>query len=209
MTEELNKKNWFRKHWVISIFLGIVVLGMIGSFFNSGNEDKSPTGNVVNEQGNKQEEVNTCVPNWNCGSWSECSSSRSQTRTCNDINDCGTNSGKPSETQSCTYQYGLEDRVVVGDLAYTLHSRTEKSEIGEYYGYGDYENFLGEKADGIFYIFDITIENVGKESITFWQTNVKIYDVAGRTFDPDTTAQIYLDDSFKFFARNLHVLTDR
>ncbi len=42
------KKNWFRKHWVISIFLGIFVIGLIGMISDSA--DSGVTGNVVDEQ---------------------------------------------------------------------------------------------------------------------------------------------------------------
>jgi hypothetical protein len=38
METETKKQNWFRRHWIISIFLGIMVLGAIGSIFDSGNE---------------------------------------------------------------------------------------------------------------------------------------------------------------------------
>ena len=41
-----------------------------------------------------------CVPDWGCGSWSACING-SQTRTCVDDNDCGSNTGKPSENQAC------------------------------------------------------------------------------------------------------------
>ncbi len=53
-----------------------------------------------------------CSPNWSCTSWSSCSASYTdictnsatgtRTRTCTDLNKCGTISGKPSESQSCT-----------------------------------------------------------------------------------------------------------
>src|SRR3989338_2069519 len=46
---------------------------------------------------------NTCSPQWQCSSWSECSSSSSQTRTCTAVNNCANSNGKPSETQSCVY----------------------------------------------------------------------------------------------------------
>ena len=41
-----------------------------------------------------------CTPDWNCTAWSECLGSM-QTRTCTDLNDCGLNIGKPTESQSC------------------------------------------------------------------------------------------------------------
>ena len=45
--------------------------------------------------------LTSCTPSWTCTSWSSCSSG-SQTRTCTDSNNCGTNTGKPVTSQSCT-----------------------------------------------------------------------------------------------------------
>ena len=42
-----------------------------------------------------------CTPSWSCTDWSTCMS-RIQTRTCTDLNNCGVDIGKPSESQSCT-----------------------------------------------------------------------------------------------------------
>lgn len=42
-----------------------------------------------------------CNPSWTCTSWSSCTGSL-QTRTCTDNNSCGTNNGKPPESQSCS-----------------------------------------------------------------------------------------------------------
>lgn len=119
MVSKIESKNWFRRHWIISIFLGLILIGMFSTLFNNivgNNEDTSEnlTGNVVNEQVQQitepiQEEVKTCISDWSCGSWSECGSSGVQRRTCKDYNNCGTNSGKPSETQTCIYkEYDLE-----------------------------------------------------------------------------------------------------
>lgn len=49
-----------------------------------------------------QTTCNTCTPNWVTGSWSECSSSCTQTRTVTDSNNCGVTTGKPAISQSCT-----------------------------------------------------------------------------------------------------------
>ena len=46
------------------------------------------------------EEPPTCTPNWQCDDWSECVDDI-QTRTCTDLNNCGTNEGKPAESQAC------------------------------------------------------------------------------------------------------------
>lgn len=102
MASEIKNKNWFRRHWIISIFLGLTILGMIGNIFDP-ETDKSITGEVVNKQviDSFQEEVVICNSDWNCNSWSECNSSEIQIRTCTDSNNCGTNLGKPSEIQTC------------------------------------------------------------------------------------------------------------
>ena len=43
-----------------------------------------------------------CTPSWSCASWSICSVDCTQTRICTDINNCGVDTGKPIESQSCT-----------------------------------------------------------------------------------------------------------
>ncbi|MEM3814952.1 MAG: NosD domain-containing protein, partial [Candidatus Micrarchaeia archaeon] len=44
-----------------------------------------------------------CSPVWQCSEWTECSKEGIRTRTCIDINNCGTTTGKPSETAACVY----------------------------------------------------------------------------------------------------------
>ena len=41
-----------------------------------------------------------CVESWSCTDWSECHSG-TQTKTCTDVNNCGTTLSKPLESQSC------------------------------------------------------------------------------------------------------------
>ena len=48
------------------------------------------------------DETPKCTTNWKCSNWSDCSQTGSQTRTCNDENNCGVNTNKPSELQTCT-----------------------------------------------------------------------------------------------------------
>lgn len=52
------------------------------------------------QQNTQQIVQNTCSPNWQCNTWSTCADS-SQTRTCNDTNNCGVLNNKPTETQFC------------------------------------------------------------------------------------------------------------
>jgi hypothetical protein len=99
-------KNWFRKHWIIITLLGFIALGMIITIFNNltnNNPNVQVTGDIISEQDiQMQEEL--CDSNWQCSSWSECNPSEIQTRVCNDINDCGVNTNKPKESQSCVYE---------------------------------------------------------------------------------------------------------
>ncbi|HEB46993.1 MAG TPA: DUF4352 domain-containing protein, partial [Candidatus Pacearchaeota archaeon] len=128
-------------------------------------------------------------------SWSECGASGIQTRICTDSNNCGTLKNKPSETQTCTYQYKLGDKVVIGDFSYVFNSKEETSEIGDYI----LDSFFGEKADGVFYIIDLTIENQGTESKNFDSDLIKIVDSQNRKFSSDSSAGIYLDDDAFFY----------
>ena len=43
----------------------------------------------------------SCTESWSCSAWSSCSNSV-QTKTCTDLNACGTTTNKPATTQSCT-----------------------------------------------------------------------------------------------------------
>jgi hypothetical protein len=43
----------------------------------------------------------TCVEDWSCTDWSSCSGG-TKTRTCTDLNNCGTTDNKPSESSVCT-----------------------------------------------------------------------------------------------------------
>lgn len=62
-----------------------------------------------------------CTENWSCGDWSECANS-SQTRTCTDLNHCGTIISKPLITQGCDschntkFDEQVEEGVDCGDV---------------------------------------------------------------------------------------------
>jgi hypothetical protein len=52
---------------------------------------------------NSNVSVNTCTPDWQCDSWSECING-TQTRACTDVNACGSTEGIPTGTQACVVQ---------------------------------------------------------------------------------------------------------
>jgi hypothetical protein len=109
-----------------------------------------------------------------------------------DINNSSTSSINSQSEQFKVYKFG--DKVTIGNFAYTFNSYETKSEIGSYI----LDNFYGEKADGIFLIIDVTIENIGKESETLWSSYVSVIDDQNRKFESDTMAGVYLDDAFSF-----------
>jgi len=97
------------------------------------------------------------------------------------------NQNNNDQTQE-TYKFG--DKITVGTFAYTFHDYQTSAIVGSEY--------LAEEADGIFLIFDVTIENIGDKSEHIWGSYVKVIDDQGRSFEHDTTAEIYSDDSFSF-----------
>ncbi|MFT4305095.1 MAG: hypothetical protein ACMXX8_03300, partial [Candidatus Woesearchaeota archaeon] len=48
-------------------------------------------------------ECEYCEEDWLCGNWTECTINETQTRSCEDLNDCGTEDDKPNLIQECEY----------------------------------------------------------------------------------------------------------
>jgi len=57
--------------------------------------------------------------------------------------------------------------------------------------------FFGAEADGIFYVISLKVENKGKESKNIFTPRFKIIDNKGRSYDPDTEAEIYASSYYK------------
>jgi len=80
---------------------------------SSSSSSTPPSENNLNETSNEtsgsdttgnetfdENETIICEENWKCSEWFECFNSK-QKRVCTDLNDCGTETNKPSETQAC------------------------------------------------------------------------------------------------------------
>ena len=61
----------------------------------------SPSGGGSSRRTITKIENLTCVSNWSCDSWSFCSKNFTQSRICNDLNNCGNKTAKPLETRIC------------------------------------------------------------------------------------------------------------
>ncbi len=58
---------------------------------------------------------NECVEDWSCSDWSECVDG-SQSRTCTELNKCGTSEYKPSESQTCEVSLTQVNNVKINSL---------------------------------------------------------------------------------------------
>ncbi|MEM3060718.1 MAG: hypothetical protein QXG33_03910 [Candidatus Anstonellales archaeon] len=79
-----------------------------------------------------------CIENWTCSSWGPeiCPRNRTQTRTCVDVNNCGTTNEKPEEIRNCTY-LELENSCIGWNNLYSielsrLNALTTPNEPGIY-----------------------------------------------------------------------------
>ena len=57
--------------------------------------------------------IEKCVEKWVCSEWSECKDGV-KTRTCTDVNNCGTAENKPIESETCAVPEGPEEQVPLG-----------------------------------------------------------------------------------------------
>tara|TARA_Y100000034_G_scaffold133771_1_gene200247 strand:+ start:198 stop:1925 length:1728 start_codon:yes stop_codon:yes gene_type:complete len=89
----------------------------------------------------------TCLENWNCGSWSDCTEQGRQSRTCTDTNSCGTTKNKPSTSQSCTY---VEEKTIINPNDITLDIILPKNsyEVDEEVSGDYYLRYQGEPFKG-------------------------------------------------------------
>lgn len=84
--------------------------------------------------------------------------------------------------------YSVGDSIQAGDFKWKVTKSSTAKEIGESIA----GTFLGEKADGIFIILDVEVENTGKSAEYLMDSYLKIIDEQGREFSPNSAAAIYL-----------------
>lgn len=67
---------------------------------NGGGGNGGNGGGLILPSPEEEEEEGTCVEDWMCTEWSECVNGK-QSRTCADLNRCGTTENKPAESEDC------------------------------------------------------------------------------------------------------------
>lgn len=169
----LRKNFSMFKRLVIPLLFILLVLAVSGCTSSQGGtevpEDRSPA----------------CTPDWKCAEWSECARSGTQSRTCQDANNCGTEAGKPEESRPCTYAAKIGDKVNVDEFQYSVKEAFTLPVVGSEY--------LMEQADGVFVILVLDIENIGKESEYLSSARFNLRDDKDRKYDVDISAGVYLE----------------
>lgn len=99
----------------------------------------------------------------------------------------------PAAEEVKTYVIG--DRVVSGNIAYTITNVQTSPTLSNEYS--------STSADGIFVIVDMTLENIGKETITMTSNYVKLVDDQARVFESDSDSWMYIDNNNNLLLKQL------
>lgn len=84
--------------------------------------------------------------------------------------------------------YSPGDEIQAGDFKWKIIGVTASNEIGE----DVFGTFFGERADGVFMIVEVEVENTGDHAEYLMDSFVKLVDEQGREFSPNSVAALYL-----------------
>ncbi len=98
-----------------------------------------------------------------------------------------TNVNTPTDKEEVK-TYSLGDSIQAGDFRWKITKVSTTKEIGQDVA----GTFFGEKADGIFVILDVEVENTGNSAKYLTDSYIKLVDTQSREFSPNTVAAIYL-----------------
>ncbi len=84
--------------------------------------------------------------------------------------------------------YGLGDSIQAGDFKWKITKVSTTKEIGQ----DIMGSFFGEKADGVFVILDVEVENTANSAKYLMDSYLKLVDNQNREFSPNSAAVIYL-----------------
>lgn len=119
-----------------------------------------------------------------------------ETPTSETANTASTTENKKAEKKAPAKEevFGIGDVVKVGDVEFTINSTSTAKNVG-----GEY----GINSQGTFLLMDVTVKNVGNESMTtdssFFQ--LKLGD---KTFDADGSVSIYGNEDTNFFLESVN-----
>ena len=84
--------------------------------------------------------------------------------------------------------YFLGDTIQAGDFKWKITKVSTTNEIGQ----DVMGTFFGKKADGLFVILDVEVENTGNSAEYLTDSYIKLVDSQNREFSPNPVAAIYL-----------------
>jgi hypothetical protein len=99
-----------------------------------------------------------------------------------------TDNSNTNQVQEQVKTYSLGDTIQAGDFKWKITKVSTTKEIGQDIA----GSFFGEKADGIFVILDVEVENTANSAKYLTDSYIKLVDSQGREFSPNTVAAIYL-----------------
>ena len=83
-----------------------------------GGGGGGPIGGTTNQTGGTAQQPQPCQERWGCTEWSECINGV-QTRTCNDVNNCGTRNNEPLTAQPCSVEKEEKTEIPTSPLGIT------------------------------------------------------------------------------------------
>lgn len=117
----------------------------------------------------------------------------------NSYNAATTSSEQDIETtteQTTEQTYGIGQVVTVGDVEYTVNSTSQAATVGNEY--------LGETAQGVYLLVNVTVKNNGKEALSVSDSFFKLYkdDIE---YESDSAAALYANDDSSFFLEKVNL----
>ncbi|GAA0799327.1 DUF4352 domain-containing protein [Spirilliplanes yamanashiensis] len=92
---------------------------------------------------------------------------------------------------------GIGDKVRDGKFEFTVTKvACGKTQVGN--------EFLNQKAQGVYCLVDVTVKNIGKEAQMFSGAAQKAYDGAGTEFSNDGAAEIYANEAAQTFLNDIN-----
>lgn len=172
------KRNWFARHKIMTGFLGLFAVIVIGVATTSGGGSSDPEPTTAATQTATGE---AAQPAAGSAARATAAAKKAAPKT--------TRKAAPKATQkSAPKAPGIGTPVKSGDLQFTVTKvdRGQK-QVGE--------DFMAQKAQGSYTLVHVTVRNVGNDSETLIDSDQKIKDADNKTYSPDSGAELAMDNN--------------
>ncbi|HWC24445.1 MAG TPA: DUF4352 domain-containing protein [Flexivirga sp.] len=168
------KRNWFARHKIMTGFLGLFAVIVIGVATTSGGGSSNPEPTTAATQPATSEAVQPAA-----GSAPPATAA--------------TKKATKKATQKTTRKaapkaQGIGTPVKSGDLEFTVTKVVRgQKQVGA--------DFMAQKAQGSYTLVHVTVRNVGNDSETLLDSDQKIKDADNKTYSPDSGAELAMDNN--------------